>query len=81
MSAGPCCQRVRLPGRHAENGRQVGAAEPMPQVQLNDLPLHRIQPGQRGSHHSAKLRLLGEGSKLDRVVHGPGRSRPHTSPQ
>ena len=81
MSAGPCCQRVRLPGRHAENGRQVGAAKPMPQVQLADLPLHRIQPGQRGGHHSAKLRLLGDGGKLRRVVHGPGRGRLDTSPQ
>ena len=27
------------------------------------------------------LRLLGDGGKLHRVVHGPGRSRPDTRPQ
>jgi len=81
MGAGLCCQRVNLPDRHAENCRQVGPAEPMPQVQLADLPLHRIQPGQRGGHHSAKLRLLGDGGKLHRLVHGPGRRSRDASPQ
>jgi hypothetical protein len=65
---------------HPENGRQVGAEQPMAQAQLAELPVRRVQFCERGAHQSAKLCVLGNGRQLPRVVHRLGcrieRSRP-----
>ena len=39
--------------RYAEDGRQVGAVQLVPQAQFEDLPLIRVQPGQGGADHPA----------------------------
>jgi hypothetical protein len=64
---------VCLAARHTEYVREVGAVEPVAQVQLADLPVHRIQPGQRGAYLGAKFRLLGDDGKSARVIHRMGR--------
>jgi len=40
---------------HAEDGRQVGIQEPIAQVQLSDLPVCRIQPGECRAYQSTKF--------------------------
>ena len=64
---------MRLAARHTEYVREVGAVESVVQVQLADLPVHRIQPGQRGAYLGAEFRLLGDGGKCPRVIHRIGR--------
>ncbi len=51
-------QRVRLVARHAQRGGQLGPIQLMPQVQLDDLPLARVQPAQRGPDQLAQLGLF-----------------------
>ena len=48
LPAGPGRERVRLVSRNPERVGQVGAFEIVPQAQLDDLPLARVQPGDRG---------------------------------
>jgi hypothetical protein len=51
----------------------------MKKVQLADLPVHRVQPGECGTHESAVFRLLGGGDWLGNraeccsIIRGPGR--------
>jgi hypothetical protein len=51
----------------------------MKKVQLADLPVHGVQPGERGTHESAVFRLLGGGdwpgnsAKCCSIIRGPGR--------
>ncbi len=67
-----------LAGRHAEYIREVGAVESVAQVQLADLPVHRVQPVQGGAHLDARFRLRGDGGKYHRVVYRMGRlTQPH----
>ena len=64
---------MRLAARHAEDVREVGAVESVPQVQLADLPVHRVQPGQRGAYLAVEFRLLGANRERPRVIHRVGR--------
>lgn len=62
-----------LAGRHAEDVREVGAIEPVAQVQLTDLSVHGVHSRQCGAYLRAESRLLGDGGKATRVVHRMGR--------
>jgi len=64
---------VRLVARRAEDVCQPDAVEPVAQMQLGDLPVHRIHPGKRRAHQGASFRLLGDGIERPHVIHRLGR--------
>ena len=75
LAAGARRQGVRLVPRHAEHGRQVGAVQVVPEVELDDLALARVQPVEGGPDEPAQFGPL-------RAVIGVGRRvgqcrRPH----
>ena len=58
-AASPRGQVVRLVPRHAEHGRQVGALQVVPQVELDDLAFGRVQAVQGGADELAQFGLIG----------------------
>ena len=59
LAAGVRRQAVCLVPRHAEHGREVGALQVVPEVELDDLALSRVQPVEGGADEPAQFGPLG----------------------
>ena len=75
----PRHQDLRLAHAHAEDVGQLPPFEVVAQVQLDDLPVTGVQPGERRAHDRAQFRRLGAraqvGRVVDRFARGAGRDR------
>ncbi len=67
LAAGPRRHRVRMAARHAQHGGQVGTVQVVPQVQLDDLAVRRVQPGDGGPYQCAQL---GSPGRLTDIIAG-----------
>ncbi len=74
LATGAGLQRVRLVRLDAQRIREVGAVQLVPQVQLDDLAVPRIQPRDSGPDQFAQLSAAGSAGSIGRGVgRGVGR--------
>src|SRR5215470_19186036 len=59
---------MRLVRAHAERVGEVPAGKIVAEAQLDDLPVAGVEPGERGAHQRAQLRLLRLRGQVYRVV-------------
>ena len=73
LLAGPRHQRVRMVAGDAEHGRDLGRLQALAQLELDDLPLARVQPGGGVLEQRAQVGALGVGGRVAGVVGHVGR--------